>query len=71
MRLGEQGKEGLYFREQEQRPTFEGNRKTKTILGNREHKKTIVYFIFGEQGNQSIYFRGKREQHQTQGLPEL
>ena len=33
-------------------PNFEGNRVTKTILGNREHK------IFGEQGNKPVYFRG-------------
>ena len=44
----------------EQRPNFEGNRGTKTILGNREHKKTnfrflgnrgTSQFISGEQGN--------------------
>ena len=40
---------------------FEGNRGTKTILGNREHKKTI-FSIFGEQGNEPIYYRGTREQ---------
>ena len=41
-------------------PHFEGNRGTKTILGNREHKKTnfrflgnrgTSQFISGEQGN--------------------
>ena len=44
----------------EQRSNFEGNRGTKTILGNREHKKTnfqflenrgTSQFISGEQGN--------------------
>ena len=44
----------------EQRPNFEGNRGTKTILGIREHKKTnfrflgnrgTSQFISGEQGN--------------------
>ena len=59
--LGEQGKQGIYFRGTwEQRPSFEGNRGTKTILGNREHKKTnfrflgnrgTSQFISGEQGN--------------------
>ena len=59
--FGEQGKKGVYFRGTgEQRPNFEGNRETKTILGNREHKKTnfrfwgnrgISQFISGEQGN--------------------
>ena len=33
----------------EQRPNFEGNRGTKTILGNREHKKTIFRFL-GNRG---------------------
>ena len=41
-------------------PNLEGNRGTKTILGNREHKKTnfrflgnrgTSQFISGEQGN--------------------
>ena len=44
----------------EQSSNFEGNRGTKTILGNREHKKTnfrflgnrgTSHFISGEQGN--------------------
>ena len=61
MGLGEQGKQGIYFRGTgEQRPNFEGNRGTKTILGNREHKKITFQFwgnwgtsqfISGEQGN--------------------
>ena len=42
-------------------PNFEGNRVTKTILGNREHRKQISDFL-GEQGNKPIYFRGTREQ---------
>ena len=45
----------------EQMPNFEGNRGRKTLLGNREHKKTN-YSFFGEQGNKPIYFRGTREQ---------
>ena len=40
---------------------FEGNRGTKTILGNREHKETN-FRLFWEQGNKPIYFRGTREQ---------
>ena len=40
----------------EQRPNFEGNG-TKTILGNREHKKTNFHFL----GIKPIYFRGSRE----------
>ena len=61
MGFGEQGKQGIYFRGTgEQRPNFEGNRRTKTILRNREHKKTNFRFlgnrgtrkfISGEQGN--------------------
>ena len=59
--LGTRGKKGIYFRGTgEQRQNFEGNRGTKTILGNREHKKTnfrflgnrgTSQFISGEQGN--------------------
>ena len=59
--FGEQGKQGIYFRGTgEQRPNFEGNRGTKTILENKEQKKTnfrflgnkeTSQFISGEQGN--------------------
>ena len=43
--FGEQGNKGIYFRGTwEQRPNFEGNRETKTILGNREHRKQIFHF---------------------------
>ena len=59
--FGEQGNQGIYFRGTgEQRSNFEENRGTKTILGNREHKKTnfrffgnrgTSQFISGEQGN--------------------
>ena len=52
------GEKGIYFRgTEEQRPNFEGK---KTILRNREHKKTnfrflgnmgTSQFISGEQGN--------------------
>ena len=55
------GENGIYFRGTwEQRSNFEGDRGTKTILGNREHKKTnfrflgnrgTSQFISGEQGN--------------------
>ena len=57
----EQAGNGIYFRGiGEQVPNFEGNIGTKTILGNREHKKTnfrflgnrgTSQFISGEQGN--------------------
>ena len=57
----EQGTQGIFFRRTgEKRPNFKGNRGTKTILGNREHKKTnfrffgnrgTSQFISGEQGN--------------------
>ena len=51
----------------EQRLNFEGNRGTKTILGNREHKKTNFrflgnmgtnQFISGEQGNRYPPWQG-------------
>ena len=39
--LGEQGGNGIYFRGRgEQRSSFEGNKGKKTIVGNREHKKS-------------------------------
>ena len=61
------GEMGICFRgTSEQRPNFERNEGTKTILGHREHKKTDFRFFFrggGEgQGNKPIYFRGTREQ---------
>ena len=37
------------------RPTFDGNRRTKIIMGNREHK--ITNFRWGgRQGNTPLYF---------------
>ena len=57
--FGEQGNKGIYFRGTGgQRLNFEENRGTKTILGNREHRKQ--FSIFGEQGNKPIYFRGTK-----------
>ena len=56
MAFGEQGKRvfisgnrGNVFISGEQRPNFEGNWGAKTILGNREHKKTHFHF-FGNRG---------------------
>ena len=44
-------------------PTFEGNRGTKTILGNREHKKTNLHealpCVLGNRGN-GYLFQGNR-----------
>ena len=58
--FGGTGERGIYFRGTgEQMSNFEGNRGTKTILENREHKKTnfrflgnrgTSQFISGEQG---------------------
>ena len=68
--FGEQGKGGIYFRGTgEQRPNVEGNRGTKTILGNREHKKTnfrlgnrgTCQFISGEQGNRYAPMGGPQD----------
>ena len=37
----EHGKRSIYFSAKgEQMPNFEGNRETKTFLGNRQHQKT-------------------------------
>ena len=55
--LGNKGKGA--FISGEQMPNFEGNRGTKAILGDREHKKTN-FSIFGEQGDKPIYFKGTR-----------
>ena len=57
----EQGKKGIYFRGTggQNRPDFEGNRGRKTILGNREHKKTI-FSIFLGKGEQANLFKGNK-----------
>ena len=39
-------------------PNFEGNRGTKTILGNREHKKTNFRFL-GNRGT-SLFISGEQ-----------
>ena len=67
--FGEQGNKGIYFRGTgEQRPNFEGNRGTKTILGNREHKKTF-FFDYKGTGEQANLFQGTREHvHPWEGL---
>ena len=46
------GKGHLFQGNREQRPNFEGNRGTKTILGNREY----IYIKIGEQAN--LYYQG-------------
>ena len=75
--FGEQGKRGIYFRGTgEQRSNFEGNRGTKTILGNRKHKKTnfrflgnrgTSQFISGEQAN---LFQGNKGTGTPLGGPQ-
>ena len=48
--FGEQGNKGIYFRgTEEQRLNFEGNRGTKIILGNREHRKSNFRYL-GNKG---------------------
>ena len=57
MGLGKQEK--MAFFPGEQMPHFEGNRGTKTILGNREHKKTKFQFLgTGEQANLFQGYKG-------------
>ena len=60
--IGGQGKCHLFHVNGEVRPTFDGNSRTKTIMGNREHKNE---FSMGGQGNTPLYFRG------TWGPPPL
>ena len=53
----------LFQRNRERNANFEGNRGTKTILGNREHKKThFWYWILGNRGTSYFYYRGTREE---------
>ena len=53
------GENGIYFRGTgEQRPNFEGNRGTKTILGNREHNKTNFQFLGNRE--QANLFQGNK-----------
>ena len=42
----------------EERSKNEGNRGTKAILGNREHRKSKILIL----GDKAIYFMGTREQ---------
>ena len=43
--LGEQGRKVIYFRgTREQKSKTEGNRGTKAVLGNREHRKSRFWF---------------------------
>ena len=50
--LGNRGKGHLFQGNREQRPNFEGNRGTKTILGNREYKYIKIGFrATGEEAN--------------------
>ena len=55
--LGGRGN-GIYFRRTgKERPTFEGKRETKAILGNREHKKTN--FRLGAEENAPLFHGNK------------
>ena len=79
--FGEQGNKGIYFRGTgEQRPNFEGNRGTMTILGNREHKKAnfpflgnrgTSEFISGEQGNRYPPWEGLMKFHHQLNLQDI
>ena len=69
--LGTQGKKGIYFRRTgEQRPNFDGNRGTKTILGNREHKKTAHFQFFGNMGT-SQFISGEQGTRYPLGGPQF
>ena len=46
----------------EQMPPFEGYRGTKTLLGNREHKKMFIS-IFENVGTSQFLIRGTRDKH--------
>ena len=52
--FGEQGNNAIYFGgTREQKPKTEGNRGTKPVLGNREHRNQD--FDLGEQGKMPIF----------------
>ena len=54
--LGNRGKGHLFQGSREQRPNFEGNRETKTILGNREY--IYIKIGFRATGEQANLFQG-------------
>ena len=67
---GEQGNKAIYFRgTREQKSKTEGNRGTKAILGNKEHRKSNIlilrnkgkcrFFFSGELGNRCPHPYGK------------
>ena len=66
--FGGTGIKGIYFRGTgKQRPHFEGNRGTKTILGNRENKKTNFRFL--ESRGTSQFIPGEQGKMYTLGRP--
>ena len=56
----------LFQETMEQRPNFEGNRETKTILGSRGHKNTFSS-CFGNREKNSVfwYTHGKCTKHEN------
>ena len=68
----EQGKKGIHFMGTgEQRQNFEGNRGTKTILGNREHKKTNFRLLGNRGTNQFISEHISLDSHQSVNIFNL
>ena len=66
---GSRGNKAIYFRgTREQKSKTEGNRGTKAILGNREHRKSRFWF-WGTRGKCRFYFRGTRKQVPHPPLP--
>ena len=58
--FGEQGNKTIYFRgTREQKSKTEGNRRTNVILGNKEHRKSIL--ILGNKGNADFFFQVNKE----------
>ena len=66
--LGNRGKGYLFQGKREQRSNFEGNRGTKTILGNREHKKTNFRF-WGNRGTSQFSSREQGNRYPPLGGP--
>ena len=57
------GKRGIYFRGTgKQRPNFEGNRVTNTILGKSDHKKTNFRFL-GNRGTSQFISEEQRNRY--------
>ena len=68
--LGNRGKGHLFQGNREQRPNFEGNRGTKTILGHREYMIIYLYKnrFSGNRGTSQFISREQRNRSPLRGF---